>query len=235
MRRILRLLPLMLLQCSGFVVENRARVGPSRALSLGRAGSGRINACHSTCFPPPVRRSHTTLEMYNLPPGGGSGGGGDNNGLGEILTSVVSLAALVAFFVSPLGGIFFAVVNSFFVLSLALPVVLWIGFQGWQYFNTLEGPCPNCGEGLRVLKQDNAPSICLNCGTVVQATADKSAVDFYYENGQVVTQEDYTASVWDNIFTGPMGATSAPPTPQERQSQFKREQTIIDVEIEKKE
>jgi hypothetical protein len=174
--------------------------------------------------------------MYNLPPsGGGSGGGGGENGLREILTSVVSLAALVAFFASPLGGVFFAVVNSFFVLSLALPVVLWVGFQGWQYFNTLEGPCPNCGAGLRVLKQDNAPSICLNCGTFVQATADKTAVDFYYENDQVVVEEDYTASVWDTLFSGPMGATSAPPTPKERQAQFKREQTIIDVEIEKKE
>ena len=76
--------------------------------------------------------------MYNLPPSGGGGGGGGNGGLGEILTSVATLAAIVLFFASPLGGLFFAVINSFFVLSLLVPVVLWIGFQGWQFFNTIE-------------------------------------------------------------------------------------------------
>ena len=126
--------------------------------------------------------------------------------------------------------------NSFFVLSLVLPVFLWIGFQGWQFFNTVEGPCPQCGAPVRVLKDEESPSICLNCGTFVRATPDKSGVDFYREEDQVIVEEGFTASIWDSILSGPMGARSAPSrsSPQERQAQYRREQTIIDVEVEEK-
>lgn len=176
----------------------------------------------------------TQLKMYNLPPSGGGGGGG-NSGLREILTIVATLVGIVAFFASPLGGLFFAVLNSFVLLSLLLPVFLWIAFQGWQFFNTIEGPCPQCGAPVRVLKEGDSPSICLNCGTFVQSTPDKSAIDFYREMDQVVVDEGYTASIWDSLLSGPMGATSAPnKSPQERQSQYRREQTIIDVEVENK-
>lgn len=173
------------------------------------------------------------LNMYNLPPSGGGGGG--NGGVREILTSVATLAAIVAFFVSPLGGLFFAVINSFFVLSLLVPIVLWIGFQGWSFFNTVEGPCPQCGAPVRVVKESLSPSICLNCGTFVQATPDKSSVEFYREQDQVIVDEDYTASIWDSLLSGPMGARSAPTSsPQERQAKFRREQTIIDVEVDER-
>lgn len=147
--------------------------------------------------------------MYNLPPSGGGGGGGKNE-IRQILTSVATVVGIVAFFASPLGTIFFALLNSFVVLTLLFPVVLWAGFQGWQFFNTIEGPCPQCGAPVRVLKEENSPSICLNCGTFVQATADKSAVDFYREEDQVIVDEGYTASIWDSLVNGPMGATSAP-------------------------
>lgn len=173
--------------------------------------------------------STSALHMYNLPPSGGGG----NNGFKEILASVGTLALIIAFFASPLGGLFFALLNSFFVLSLVLPVFLWIAFQGWQFFNTIEGPCPQCGAPVRVLKENDSPNICLNCGTFVQATPDKSSVDFYREEDQVIVDEGYTASIWDNLMSGPMGARSAPTTksPQERQSQYRRDQTVIDVEI----
>lgn len=177
-------------------------------------------------------RPKTSLSMYNLPPSGG--GGGRNSDLRQILTSVATLAAIVAFFASPLGALFFAVLNSFFLLSLLLPVLGWIAFQGWLFFNTVEGPCPQCGAPVRVAKQDESPSICLNCGTFVQVTSDKSSVDFYTEEDQVVVDEGYTASIWENIMSGPMGARSAPTrsNPQERQARFRREQTVIDVEVE---
>lgn len=178
-----------------------------------------------------ARKPPTVMKMYNLPPSGGGNGGG---GFRDILSGVVSLALIVAFFASPLGGLFFAVINSFFVLSLVLPIFLWIAFQGWQFFNTIEGSCPQCGAPVRVLKAEASPSICLNCGSFIVATPDKSAVDFYREKDQVIVDEDYTASIWDSLISGPMGARSAPPTPQQRQAQLRREQTIIDVEVEEK-
>mmetsp|Transcript_388 Transcript_388/g.842 ORF Transcript_388/g.842 Transcript_388/m.842 type:complete len:306 (+) Transcript_388:1073-1990(+) len=167
---------------------------------------------------------------------GGGGGGGGNNGLKEILASVGTLALIVAFFASPLGGLFFAVLNSFFVLSLVVPVLLWVAFQGWQFLNTVEGPCPQCGAPVRVLKENETPSICLNCGTFVQATPDKSGVEFYREEDQVIVDEGYTSSIWDSLLSGPMGARSAPTTrsAKERESQFRREATIIDVEVDDK-
>jgi hypothetical protein len=180
-------------------------------------------------------RSETQLGMYNLPPSGGGGGG---NGIREILTSLAGLVLLVAFFASPLGGLFFAVVNSFFLASLILPIILWIAFQGWLFLNTVEGPCPQCGAPVRVAKQDESPSICLNCGTFVQVTPDKSSVDFYREEDQVIVDEGYTASIWDSLLGGPMsapttrsGSRSSSNSPEERQARFKREQKVIDVDI----
>ena len=182
--------------------------------------------CVSTTKPSP-----SALHVYKLPPSGGGG----NDGFKEILASVGTLALIVAFFASPLGGLFFALVNSFFVLSLVVPVFLWVVFQGWQFFNTVEGPCPQCGAPVRVLKETGSPSICLNCGTFVQSTPDKSAVEFYREEDQVIVDEGYTGTIWDSLLSGPMGARSAPTkSSQERESQFRREQTVIDVEIEKK-
>ena len=150
------------------------------------------------------------------------------------MTGAVTLLAIVAFFVSPLGGIFFAVLNSFFLVSLLTPFVLWLGFQVWQFFFTIEGPCPNCGAPLRVVKDSSSPSFCLNCGTVVQATEDGTGVDFYYDEfDQVVVddeQQEYTPSFLDNWFGG--GTRNAPTTtPEQRQSKYRRETTIIDVQV----
>lgn len=228
------------LPCSAFVVGIAGSVRASaRSLSATNLGTTtlriRFRQANPRAFAPRTMRVGTAgLKMYNLPPSGGGGGGG-NSGIREILTSVATLAAIVAFFVSPLGGLFFAVLNSFFLLSLLLPVFLWIAFQGWQFVNTIEGPCPQCGAPVRVLKEEGSPSICLNCGTFVQASPDRSGVDFYREDDQVIVDEDYTASVWDSILNGPMGATTAPTrSTEERQSQYRREQTIIDVEVEDK-
>jgi len=229
--------------CGAFSTASKARIASNRSrFSLQRRPCDNEIRCVSTTSATLLnqndhkRLSPSALCMYNLPPSGGGGGGGGNNGLKEILASVGTLALIVAFFASPLGGLFFAVLNSFFVLSLVVPVLLWVAFQGWQFLNTVEGPCPQCGAPVRVLKENETPSICLNCGTFVQATPDKSGVEFYREEDQVIVDEGYTSSIWDSLLSGPMGARSAPTTrsAKERESQFRREATIIDVEVDDK-
>ena len=228
------------ISCDTFSIDSKARIanGRSRFWSQRRQIPCDETRCVSTTTVwnenSNYRPSPLVLQMYNLPP---SGGGDGNDGFKDILASVGTLALIVAFFASPLGGIFFALLNSFFVLSLVVPVILWIAFQGWQFLNTVEGPCPQCGAPVRVLKENESPNICLNCGTFVQATPDKSGVEFYREEEQVIVDEGYTSTIWDDLLSGPMGARSAPTTKrsvQERESQFRRERTIIDVEVEDK-
>ena len=111
--------------------------------------------------------SSTSLQMgYNLPP---SGGGGGKSDLEALIPTIVSTVLIVAFFASPLGGIFFAIFNSIFLLALLTPFVLFGGFQFWKTFYTIEEPCPSCGAiPVRVLK-DGSPSVCLNCGAYSRA------------------------------------------------------------------
>jgi len=71
----------------------------------------------------------TSLQMYNLPP---SGGGGGKSDLEALIPTIVSTVLIVAFFASPLGGIFFAIFNSIFLLALLTPFVLFGGFQFWK-------------------------------------------------------------------------------------------------------
>jgi hypothetical protein len=236
---------LVLVPVIAFSVDSGAQIQSIRSfasgrstaqLLFGRSGSSlsRLPSIGASHPDPryPTMKSRTSLRMYNLPP---SGGGGGNGGIRQILTSVVSLLAIVAFFVSPLGALFFTVLNSFFLASLILPAFLWIGFQTWLFFNTVEGPCPQCGAPVRVAKEQESPSICLNCGTFVQVSPDKSSVDFYREDDQVIIDEGYTASIWDSLLGGPTGTRSAPSSgtsPTERQARFNREQTVIDVEVE---
>jgi hypothetical protein len=119
------------------------------------------------------RTATTALYMYNLPPSGNKDS--DDNKvslLKDITTSVVAVGALVLFFLSPLGAIFFTVVNSLFAVAILLPLVGIVAFNIWQYTSTDAGSCPNCGAPVRALK-DSTPSICFNCGSVVQSVDGK--------------------------------------------------------------
>jgi len=116
----------------------------------------------------------TSLQMYNLPP---SGGGGGKSDLEALIPTIVSTVLIVAFFASPLGGIFFAIFNSIFLLALLTPFVLFGGFQFWKTFYTIEEPCPSCGAiPVRVLKSGE-PSVCLNCGAYSRANSKGTGLE----------------------------------------------------------
>lgn len=165
---------------------------------------------------------------YQLPPG-------DKNEASALVTSVLTLAGIVLFFVSPLGGIFFAIFNSLLVLSIAIPLTAIVAFQVWQYFNTVEGPCPNCGAPLRVVKSwgvEATPSICLNCGSVVQASDDNERIDMVQVG--IPSEEDAISgmSFWDGLWGGGTTRRSSSVTPTDKGERYRRETTIIDVEVE---
>lgn len=110
-------------------------------------------------------RLPSSLSMF-LPPGEGN-----NNKAAEFreLTSAIfTFVGITLFFISPLGGLFFALFNSFLAFIILLPIGAFTVLNVWQYFNTVTGSCPTCGVGVKVLK-DESPTICLNCGSIIQA------------------------------------------------------------------
>ncbi len=127
--------------------------------------------------------SSTSLSMYNLPPGGGGG----KNDIADIAKGALSLALVVAFFASPIGGLFLGIFNSFLVLLFVGPLIAFAGFNAWLSFNTIQAPCPNCGAPATVQKNkggdslvDSAPppqSLCFNCGAVLEPNADNTGIN----------------------------------------------------------
>ena len=195
-----------------------------------------------------LQRDRVTQRcMYNFPPPNNNNN--NNNSLGSIVRSVLSLVGLVWFLSSPLGGVVFALANTVLGLLFLTPVLLFVAFQTWQFFNTFTGPCPNCGAPQRVAK-NSSPTICLNCGTFIQAKPDGSGIDLV---GSVNGSSDYynndnpfgagnsvfgSTSILDDIFANPSvggGGMSKPQQQQDKAKKFQREQTIIDVEIEDEE
>jgi hypothetical protein len=110
-------------------------------------------------------RSPSSLSMF-LPPGDGNND--KSSEVREVTSAILTFAGMALFFISPLGGIFFALFNSFLAFVILLPVGAFAALNVWQYFNTVTGTCPNCGAGMKALK-DESPTICLNCGSIVQA------------------------------------------------------------------
>lgn len=198
-----------------------------------------------------IKKTTTThLSMYNLPPGGG-GGGGKNNAMTQILQGALTVGAIVLFFASPLGSIFFAITNSLFLLALITPVILTIAFQVWQSLNTIQGTCPNCGApNQRVLKDPSQVSFCFNCGAFLQASQDGKTIelsaparnrgggDFIDMDQQ--QQQPMGGSIFDQLFGGGGGMGGGEPqqpsasSVSDKEKKFRREQTVIDVEVQKK-
>jgi hypothetical protein len=113
---------------------------------------------------------------YNLPPGKD-----EEDGLGDLLKGAGGLLLVGAFFASPLGGLVFGIFNSFLLLAILLPTLATVGFQAWRYFFTINGTCPSCEAPTVVLKTnkdgEGTPSSCLNCGAVLQANYENTAID----------------------------------------------------------
>lgn len=175
-------------------------------------------------------RSHhrlaTALSMYQLPPGR------NDKGFGPLLVSVLTLIGTIAFFLSPIGALVISVVNSLILLSIAIPLASVAGFQIWSYFNTINAPCPRCGAPCQVYKQSSSffgPSLCFNCGAVVEASPDNKSIDLVtgVENG-VVDNSD-----WFGLFQSPtVRRTTISRTEQDAKGKrFRRERTIIDVDV----
>jgi predicted RNA-binding Zn-ribbon protein involved in translation (DUF1610 family) len=149
----------------------------------------------------------------------------DNN-KDTVVSTVLKTLGVIAFFASPLGGIVFSIFNSVLVLTIVVPLLAVAAFQVWQSLNTIRGSCPECGAPVTVIKQDaqqqlqSSPSLCLNCGALVQASSSNDAII----NARLVENE--IPSLLDSLF--------ARSTVQEKQSysKYRPEDTIIDVEAE---
>eukprot|EP00567_Pseudictyota_dubia_P017083 CAMPEP_0197435996 /NCGR_PEP_ID=MMETSP1175-20131217/3475_1 /TAXON_ID=1003142 /ORGANISM="Triceratium dubium, Strain CCMP147" /LENGTH=274 /DNA_ID=CAMNT_0042965163 /DNA_START=142 /DNA_END=966 /DNA_ORIENTATION=+ len=196
-----------------------------------------------------VGTTSTALEMYNLPPSGGGGGGGRGpfDELKAILPGVLTIVGFLAFLASPLGSVFFFVTNSLLALAFLTPVVLLVGFQLWQFFNTTEGPCPSCGTPVRTLKDDGGnPTICLNCGSLVRASADGDGLELCNDPESMFAQDGGMfggGGLFEDLFggggvTGPgdtvvTTTTTTTVTEEERRKdETRRQRTVIDVDVE---
>mmetsp|Transcript_24885 Transcript_24885/g.30589 ORF Transcript_24885/g.30589 Transcript_24885/m.30589 type:complete len:244 (-) Transcript_24885:169-900(-) len=182
-------------------------------------------------------KTSTSISMgYNLPPGGGG-----NNKFDDILPGIAVVAGVILFFVSPLGGIFFAITNSLFILALLTPILIGVGFNAWQYFNTIEGDCPSCSVPARVLKdKDAGPNVCLNCGSLIRATVDLDGIELCNNPDDIFDEKSRISSIFD-IFTSDPSVYEATETEttattsifEDKKKQAKRESTIIDVDVER--
>eukprot|EP00581_Thalassiosira_minuscula_P008937 CAMPEP_0183707124 /NCGR_PEP_ID=MMETSP0737-20130205/3771_1 /TAXON_ID=385413 /ORGANISM="Thalassiosira miniscula, Strain CCMP1093" /LENGTH=269 /DNA_ID=CAMNT_0025934705 /DNA_START=101 /DNA_END=910 /DNA_ORIENTATION=- len=190
----------------------------------------------------------TSLRMgYQLPPSGGGGPKGPFEQLQSILPTIGTGILVALFFASPLGGAFFAIFNSLFVLALLTPVILIVGFQVWTALYTVEAPCPSCGAlPVRALKSGE-PSVCLNCGAYSRVNVDGNGLELCNNPNDVMGGGGLFDSLFgmggngmsdfvdvDNVVSpssssGGSGGSSGDPAKKGKKSQG----TIIDVDVER--
>ena len=189
---------------------------------------------------PTSTSTSTSLQMgYQLPQGGG--GNDPKDAISNIVTPLLTITATVLFFLSPLGSIFFAITNSIVLLLILLPFLATIAFQGWQYFYTIEAPCPSCGSPARVLKDEEAgPNICLNCGSLLRANLNKDGVELCNDPNDIYDDSSRISSFFDLFTNGGGGfvekdTTTTTNTVESKESKERRERTVIDVDSTKDE
>mmetsp|Transcript_1441 Transcript_1441/g.3118 ORF Transcript_1441/g.3118 Transcript_1441/m.3118 type:complete len:257 (+) Transcript_1441:110-880(+) len=181
----------------------------------------------------------TTLRMgYQLPPSPK----GPKEQLESILPTIATGVLVALFFASPLGGIFFAVTNSLFVLALLTPVILFAGFQVWTALYTFEAPCPSCGAlPVRALKSGE-PSVCLNCGAYSRVNEKGDGLELCNNPYDSVLNQDGGGGLFDSLFgTGGngmsdfdvVGGDANAKKVEEQAKKVKRQGTIIDVDVER--
>lgn len=132
------------------------------------------------------RLTETTTSLYGflLPPDNNNDNNNKKSELFTIGSSILTVLATVAFFISPLGTIFFAIMNSFLALVILLPVIGYVSYQIWSYQNTITGNCPNCNASVTILKENKnneviennflmPVNVCYNCGTILEVKENK--------------------------------------------------------------
>lgn len=174
----------------------------------------------------PQGRSKTSLAGF-LPP---SGGGSKKSELGDLVTTAFVFFGLAAFFISPLGGVFFAIFNSLLALTILVPVGAIVAFNVYLYFNTTTGLCPNCNAPVKVMN-DESPSFCFTCGAVVQAKDGK----IYLANPNNNLMENEEGGVFTTWIDGLSGVRRTPVDGNERRKTSIKttKTTIIDVDVER--
>ena len=188
--------------------------------------------------------SSTQLQMYNLPPENNNNN--NNNPLTDILPGILTIVGTILFFMSPLGGIFFAIANSFLLLAFLTPVVLFTGFQIWLKLNTVQGACPNCSYSPIVVSKDteNAqPTICINCGSFVRLARDGENLELCNDGSGIGSMMQEPGGLgegdlfWD-LFGDRSGGDSgagagAGPAVSAKDQQKKREREtkVIDIDV----
>jgi hypothetical protein len=219
-----------------------SKISISSGTLVGVTGPKYNNSRNHPSLPSFSFSSSTNLQMGYLPPGGNN----RDSLVSNVIFPILTVAATLLFFLSPLGAVFFAVTNSIFLLLILLPVILSIGFQAWQYFYTISAPCPNCGAPTRVLKEDDVgPNICLNCGSLIRANLAKDGVELCNDPNDMFDESSRVSSFFD-LFTRDLDTNVGSSdgafyeetsvqrkTMENRQDRERRERTIIDVDATK--
>ncbi|KAL9188000.1 hypothetical protein ACHAXT_006378 [Thalassiosira profunda] len=198
---------------------------------------------------PQGQTTATSLQMgYQLPPSGPKGPFDDIKALLPTITTGILVAL---FFASPLGGVFFAITNSLFVLALLTPIVLFVGFQIWTNLYTVEAPCPSCGQlPVRALKSGE-PTVCLNCGAYSRANEKGDGLELcnnpndlmgggslfdslFGMGGNGMSDFVDVGSGSTETFSDPFGGVSPRKEgAEEKAKKAKRQGNIIDVDVER--
>lgn len=189
-----------------------------------------------------TRSKHTSssLQMgYQLPP---SGPKGPLEEFKAILPTIGTAVLIGLFFASPLGGAFFAITNTLFVLAFVTPFLLFAGFQIWSALYTIEAPCPSCGQlPIRALK-NGEPTVCLNCGAFSRANEKGDGLELCNNPYDMMNDGGGSGSLLDSLFGGGMGGGDGISdfevmgngnSKQEQANKTKRQGTVIDVEVER--
>lgn len=185
----------------------------------------------------PTIKKSTYLQMgYQLPPSPK----GPLEQFQAILPTIATGVLVALFFASPLGGAFFAITNTLFVLAFVTPFLLFAGFQIWSALYTVEAPCPSCGQlPVRALK-NGEPTVCLNCGAFSRANEKGDGLELC-NNPYDMMNEGGSGSLFDSLFGGMEGGNGISDfevlgsgnSEQEQAKKAKRQGTIIDVEVER--
>lgn len=193
----------------------------------------------STVTPRQSVRKATHLQMgYQLPPSRDPKGPFEQ--IQAILPSVGFVVLVGLFFASPLGGIFFAITNSLFVLAFLTPFILFAGFQIWSALYTIEAPCPSCGQiPVRALK-NGEPTVCLNCGAFSRSNEAGDGLELCNNPYDMMNEGGGSGSLFDSLFGGngvsnfdAMGSSSDGGRKEEQTKKTRKQGTIIDVEVER--